>query len=139
MTTPRPPMGPGRRLAIAAALLVLVGCLLPWYTFVGDLPLIAFRAFDGSGILAFLAALGTLALVALPYAAADRPVAADRWLAYAILAGLAVIGVTLWPLAFLEQPAGLLPDRALGFWLAAAGTIGLARAARDIAREPIRG
>ncbi len=119
--------------------MVLVACLLPWYTFVGDLPRLPFGAFDGSGILAFIAALATLALVALPYAAGDSPARADRGLAYALLAGLAVLGILLWPLGFIDQPAGLLPNRALGFWLAVLGTVGLIAAARDISRErPLR-
>ena len=135
MTVRRSARVRGRRLAIVAAVLVLVGCLLPWYTWAGDLPLIAFRAFDGSGILTFIAALATLALVALPHALTDRAVSADRWLAYAIVAGLAALGVLLWPFGFLDQPAGLLPDRALGFWLSVVGAVGLGWAARDIARE----
>ncbi len=136
MMTARRPMSRGRKVAIGAAVVLLVGCLLPWYTFVGDLPQLPFRAFDGSGVLAFVAALATLALVALPYAAGERRVSADRWLPHAMLTGLAMLGVLLWPFNFLDRPAGLLPDRALGYWLAMAGTIGLAWAARDIAREP---
>ncbi len=139
MTFDRSLVPRGRRLAAAAAVVILVASVLPWYTFVGDLPMFPFRAFDGSGFLAFIAALATLALVALPYAVPDRPVTADRWLAYAILAGVALLGVLLWPVGFLDQPAGLLPDRAVGFWLAAAGAAALVWAARDISRERPRG
>ena len=46
----------------------------------GGLPA-TYNAFDGTGIVVFLAALATLALVALPYAAGDRPMAIDRGLA----------------------------------------------------------
>ncbi|HEY7590760.1 MAG TPA: hypothetical protein VH723_07190 [Candidatus Limnocylindrales bacterium] len=133
-------MGRGRRLAVIGALIVLAGCLLPWYAFrvEGGLPASEFRAFDGSGILAFIAALGVLALVALPYAAGDHPVSMDRGLAYLLLTALAVIGVLLWPLQVLEDIRGLWPDRAPGWWAAAVGVIVLGRATFEIFREPER-
>src|SRR3712207_8107650 len=53
----------GRRLAVLAAVIMLVGCVLPWYTFVGDAGQYSFTAFNGSGMLTFVAALATLALV----------------------------------------------------------------------------
>jgi hypothetical protein len=138
MTMHRRPVGRGRLLAAASAIVIVVGSLLPWYTFVGDLGRNEFRPFDGSGILTFIAALATIALVALPYAAGERPVAIDRWIAYLLLALLAWIGIAFWPWDFLSVPAGFLPDRAPGLWLAVIGTIGLSRAAFDISREPPR-
>jgi hypothetical protein len=137
MTIHRRPVSRGRRLAVVAAVIMLVGCALPWYTFVGDLPLNPFRAFDGSGILVFVAALATLALVTLPYAAGDRPVGVDRWIAFGLLAGTALVGIALWPSSFLDEPAGFLPERAPGFWIALLGTLVLVRATFDIARERI--
>jgi hypothetical protein len=136
----RRPMGRGRTLAIAGALVVLVGTLLPWYVFQVDagLPTEEFRAFDGSGILAFIAALATLALVTLPYAAGDRPVSADRGLAYALLVGVAAIGVAIWPLLVIEDLSGLVPTRAPGWWIALLGVAVLARAAFEIFQEPAR-
>lgn len=138
MTIHRRPVTRGRRLAALAALIMLAGCLLPWYTFVGDIGDRSFGAFDGSGILVFIASLATLALVTLPYAAGDRPVGLDRWIAFALLAALALVGVLLWPASFLSEPAGLLPDRAPGYWVSLVGTLVLARAAFDVAREPVR-
>jgi hypothetical protein len=138
MTMHRRPVGRGRLLAAASAIVILVGSLLSWYTFVGDLGVRTFKAFDGSGILTFIAALATIALVALPYAAGDRPVSIDRWLAYLLLALLAWVGLAFWPWDFLSVPSGFLPDRAPGLWLAVIGTIGLSRAAFDISREPPR-
>ena len=136
----RRPLGNGRRLAFLGALVVLVGCVLPWYTVggAGDLPPLVYRAFDGSGFAAFLAALATIALVALPYAAGDHPVGVDRGLAFGILATIAVAAVILWVPNTLEAPEGLLPDRAYGFWVTAVGAIMLARAAYDIILEPPR-
>ena len=81
----RRPLGNGRRLALIGAIVLVVGCLLPWYTVGGNggLPELAMRAFDGTGIALFLAALATLALIALPYAAGDRPLGVDRGLSFA--------------------------------------------------------
>ena len=48
----RRPLGNGRRLAFLGAIVLLVGCLLPWYTVGGEggLPATVYRAFDGPGI-----------------------------------------------------------------------------------------
>jgi hypothetical protein len=137
MTMHRRPVSRGRKLAILAALIMLAGCLLPWYTFVGDLPVEPFGAFDGSGILVFVSGLAALALVALPYAAGDRPLGVDRGLAYALLAGVALVGVAIWPFQFLDELTGLLPDRAPGLWVSTVGALALSRAAFDISREPV--
>ncbi len=136
----RRPLGSGRRLAFIAALVLVAGCVLPWYQKGGDggLTPLVYRAFDGSGVLAFLAGLATLALVALPYAAGDRPTGADRGLAFWVLAVAAVIGVALWIPNTLASPAGLLPDRAFGFWISAVGSLMLVRAAYEITLEPPR-
>ena len=82
-------LGGGRRLALLGAIVVIVGCLLPWYTVGGDggLPPEVYRAFTyPQGLVVFLAGLGTLALVALPYAMGPRPVALDRGLVFGVLA-----------------------------------------------------
>jgi hypothetical protein len=136
----RRPLGNGRRLAFLAAVVVLLGSVLPWYTVGGDggLTPIVYRAFDGSGIVTFLAALATIALVALPYAAGDRPVAVDRGVVFGLLAAAAIAGVVLWVPGVLEVPEGLLPDRAYGLWIAAVGVIMLGRAAYEIVLEPPR-
>lgn len=136
----RRPLGNGRRLAFLGAVVLFLGCLLPWYTVGGDggLPPVVYRAFDGSGIVAFLAALATMALIALPYAAGDQPLWVDRGLAFALLAAAALAGLLLWLPGVLEAPEGLLPDRAYGFWIAAVGTVMLVRAAYDVILEPPR-
>ncbi|MDQ2965637.1 MAG: hypothetical protein M3R57_07290 [Chloroflexota bacterium] len=136
----RRPIGRGRTLAVVGSLVVLVGCILPWYAFrvEGGLPAREFIGLTQSGILAFIAALATLALIALPYAAGDRPVSADRGLAYLLLAGLAALGVAIWPLQVIDDLSGLSPDRALGWWIALVGVVILARAAFEILQEPAR-
>jgi len=135
----RRPLGRGRRLAAASAVILLVGSLLPWWTVGGTdgLPPISGNAFEASGILVFLAALATLALVTLPFAS-ERPVALDRWPAYLIVLGLAVIGYVLRVAGLiLEGPlASLRPDRAPGLYIVAIGLAGLARAAFEINQEP---
>ncbi|HYU49066.1 MAG TPA: hypothetical protein VEO91_03925 [Candidatus Limnocylindria bacterium] len=135
----RRPLGRGRRLAAASAVILLVGSLLPWWTVGGTdgLPPISGNAFEASGIVVFLAALATLALVTLPFAS-ERPVALDRWPAYLIVLGLAVIGYVLRVAGLiLEGPlASLRPDRAPGLYIVAIGLAGLARAAFEINQEP---
>ncbi len=132
----------GRRVAAVGAIVTLIGCLLPWYVLGGDggLPQLTYRAFDGTGMLAFVAGLATLALVTLPFAAGERPVGVDHPLVFGLLAGLALLGVVLWipDIHALDAPEGLLPDRAYGYWISVVGAIILARAAYDIALEPPR-
>jgi hypothetical protein len=137
----RRPLGRGRVLAIVAALVMLVACLLPWFSIGGesDLPELTERAFDGVGILTFAAALLTIALVTLPYAAGQRPVAIDAWPSYLLIFVIGLAGVALWPLVgdHLLYPAGLLPGRAPGYWLAIVGVLIHARAVFEIHQRPI--
>jgi hypothetical protein len=137
----RRPLGNGRRLALLGAIVVVIGCLLPWYTLGGEegqLTALTMNALSGAGILTFLAGLGTLALIALPYAVGERPLAIDRGLSFGLLAILAIVGLVLWIPNVLEAPEGMLPTRAYGFWMSAVGAIMLARAAYDISLEPPR-
>lgn len=130
MTLHRRPLGRGRFVAAVSAILILVGSVLPWFRVGGSdgIPPIGGNAFAGAGILVFLAGLATLALVALPFAAGDRPVALDRWWSYAAVTGVAVVGLVLRVAGIASEGGGLevmLPDRAPGLWLVAAGVIGL--------------
>ncbi len=144
MTMHRRPLGRGRLLAAAGAVVILIAAWLPWYTAGGDaggLNPIACNAFDGrcgtaGGMITFIVALLVLALVALPYAVGDRPVAIDRGLSFLILT---VFGWLAWLYAivsFLIQGdlSGLRPDRAPGTWLAGIGLIMLSRATYVISR-----
>ena len=137
MSLHRRSLGRGRWVATLSAILIVVGCVLPWFragsaegiTPIGD------NGFVGVGILAFLAALGTLALVTLPYAMGDRPVVVDRWWVYAVLAMIAALGVLLRAVSIAMVSGGfgtMLPDRAPGIWLAAAGVVGLAFATAEL-------
>lgn len=142
----RRPLGRGRTLAAIAAPLIVIGCVLPWWR-VGGTPGITERAgngFEGSGILVFLVGTVALALVALPYAAGDRPLALDRWLSFAALAiaGWIGLGWQILQLALIgafqfDEPAEVLTNGP-GVWLAAIGLIVLSRAVYEMASEPSR-
>ena len=146
MSMHRRPLGRGRLLATLAGILIVAGCALPWWQ-VGGTPGITERSgtgFAGSGILVFLIGIVALALVALPYAAGDRPVGLDRWLTFAILAAAGWIGFA-WRVVELAmigafqfgQPADVL-SHGPGIWLAALGLTVLSRAVFEMAGEPSR-
>jgi hypothetical protein len=135
----RRPLGRGRRLAALAAVIIIAACFLPWWQFGGDsgeLSRLQGNAFEGSGIIVFFAALATIALLALPYAAGDTPVAIDRPLTYGGVALLGWIGLIVRAIDLATKGAIALPDRAPGLWLAGLGLIVLSRAVYDLAREP---
>ena len=144
MTMHRRPLGRGRTLAAVGSVLVVVGSVLPWWRLEpeGGLPALTGNAFDGAGILVFLAGVATLALVALPYAAGDRPLGIDRPLAFAILAVLGWVGlgwrifqlITLGAFRF-DEPIQVLTNGP-GLWLAGIGLVMMARAAYLMTREP---
>ena len=137
----RYPLGRGRWIAAAAAVVLLIGCVLPWYTAggqVGGLPPVTGNAFESSGILVFLVALATLALVTLPYAAGDRPVGFDRWPPYLVLLVVGLLGVLLRAVDLMGRGVLGLPDRSPGLWLVAVGLVLLARATFEISQTPER-
>jgi hypothetical protein len=130
-------IGRGRLVAASGAVLTLVGCFLPWYTVGGEggLPAISSNAFDGPGILVFLAAVGVLALIALPYAAGDQHLGIDRPAAFVLLVAIGVASFVIRAIQLLQLEALGLPDRALGFWLAALGLLVMTWGAAEIAGE----
>jgi hypothetical protein len=137
MTLHRHPLGRGRLVAGIGAVLVLAGSVLPWFRAGGSdgIPPVTGNAFEGPGILVFLAALATLALAALPYAAGDRPVAIDRWWAYAVVAAVAVVALLVRVAGIAAAAGGLatmLPDRAPGLWLTAVGVLALVFATAEM-------
>jgi hypothetical protein len=143
MTMHRRPVGRSRLLAAIGAVLALAGCFLPWFTFGGDngLPVLSGTGFESMGILVFVASIATLALVTLPYAS-ERPVPADRWSSYAIIAGVGWFGfayrivdlATMGAFSFAE-PADVV-TRIPGLWLAGIGLVILARATYEMLHEP---
>jgi len=130
-------------LAALGALVVLVGCVLRWWSVGGasGLPELGGNAFEGMGIVVFAVALATIAVVTLPYAT-DRPVGGDRWPAYALLASLGWLAlvVRMIDLAILRafsfhQPTEVFTNGP-GLWVTGIGLAILARAAFEIYREP---
>ena len=142
MSAHRRPVGRARILAGLSSAVILVGCVLRWWSVGGlnGLPELWGNAFDGFGIVVFAVALVTIAVVTLPYAT-DRPVHADRWPVYALLAALGWIAfvirivdlVTVGALTF-HEPAQVVTNGP-GLWVAGVGLAMLARAAYDIHRE----
>ena len=136
----RYPVGRGRWIATAAAVVLLAGCVLPWYTAggqVGNLPSVTGNAFEATGILVFLVALATLALVTLPFAAGDRPVGLDRWPPYLVLFIVGLLGVILRAVDLWGRIPGFgWPDRSPGLWLVGVGLILLGRATFEISQAP---
>ena len=141
----RRPLGPGRTLAALGAILVVLGSVLPWWQLQpeGGLPALVGNAFEGSGILVFLAGVGVLALVALPYAVGDRPTSLDRWFSYALLAVVGWIGLGWRVLDLLmsgafrfDEPAQVFTNGP-GLWVAGLGLAILSRATYRMTREPV--
>jgi hypothetical protein len=143
----RRPLGHGRTLAAIAGVLMVVACVLPWWMVGGGETGITAESgngFEGAGIVVFLVGIVVLALVALPYAAGDRPLGIDRWISFLILTVVGWIGLALSVIqlaiagAFsFSQPAQVFTNGP-GLWLAALGLILLSRATYDMAREPGR-
>ena len=141
----RRPLGWGRTLAAVGGLLTLVGCVLPWWQLAqpgGGLPPLSGNGLEASGILALLAGIGTLLLVALPYAVGDRPTPIDRWEAFAVLAIVGWVGLAwrvvelmaLGAFRFIE-PAQVFTSGP-GLWITGIGLAILSRAAFLMTREP---
>ena len=135
----RRPLGRGRLLAAISASVLLVGCVLPWFTAAGGdtgITAVTKNAFTDKGIVVFIVALAVLALVSLPYAAGDKPVAIDRALSYVIVTVVA-IGAFAWRTIefILVDATGVRPDLAPGLWLVGIGLAILARATYEISAE----
>jgi hypothetical protein len=143
MTLYRRPLGRGRTLAAVAGALIVIGCVMPWWQVGGTpgIPAQSGNGLAGSGIVVFLVGIATLALVALPYAAGDRPLGFDRWLSYAILAAAGWIGFgwRVVELALIGAFQFSAPTEVLtngpGIWVAGLGLVALSRAAWAMTRE----
>ena len=90
----------------------------------------------------FLVGIATVALVALPYAAGDRPVSLDRWLSFALLAVAGWVGfvwrvveLALYGAFQFRAPLEVFADGP-GLWIAALGLVVLSRATYTMTREP---
>ncbi len=126
-------------MAAMFALVLLLGCVLPWWTIVvaDGLPPTTGNAFESTGILVFLAAMAVLALVTLRLAS-ERPLEIDRLPAFLIVLGLGVLGFALRLLGlFGSGPLDQFrPDHAAGAFVVIVGLTGLGRAVLEIYQEP---
>lgn len=138
------PIQRGRWVVTVGAVTLVGASLLQWWQLgggPGELSAnsgIGLAPVDGSadpfGFLLFLAAVATLLLIALPYAA-EAPIAIDRPISYVLLLAVAFVAYCARIVTMLQQ--GLLlytgqtppiqPLRGPGFWLAAVGLIVFAR------------
>ena len=139
----RRPVRRTRLLAALGAIAVVVGCFLPGWTRAAryGLPAYSGTAFEGMGIVVFAVAIATLALVTLPYAS-ERPIRADRWTSYALLAGVGwlALGYRIVDLASMRlfsfnEPADFVFGIP-GLWLVVIGLAMLTRAAYEMLQEP---
>ena len=139
----RRPVRRTRLLAALGAVAILVGCFLPWWTRVAPegLPPLSGTAFEGMGIVVFGIAIVTLALVTLPFAS-ERPIRADRWTSYALLAALGwlALGYRVIDLASIRafsfnEPADVV-TAIPGLWLVVIGLAMLTRAVYEMLQEP---
>ena len=134
----RSPVQRGRWIVTVGAMVIVASCVLQWWQLgggPGELPAQSDMGIsDGRGFLLFLAAVATLLLITLPYAA-EGPVAIDRPISFVLLLGVAFVAYCLRAISMLGE--GLLlytgqtppiqPLRGPGFWLAAVGLIIFAR------------
>jgi hypothetical protein len=134
----RNPVQRGRWVVTLGAVIVIVACVLPWWRLGGGPGELSARSdvglSDGLGYLMFLAAIATLLLVALPYAA-EGPVAIDRPISYLVLllTACAAYGIRTFTMIqqdlilYIGQTPPIQPLRGPGYWGAALGLVVLAR------------
>ena len=136
-------LGTGRLVVGVGSALAVVGAFLPWTYFGGaqfGLPFQTRNAFDGAGVLMFIAATALLALLILPYAAASGRSSLDRWVSFVILGALMVVGTLLQLLQLFKDGAlKLLPlTDVLGMWLGIVGTLLVAWGVAQIVGQETR-
>ena len=128
----------GRWIISVGAVMLVISSFLQWWLLgggAGELPAQSGMGIeDGAGFLLFLAALATLLLIALPYAA-EGPMAIDQPITYVVLLAVAVTAYcartfTMYQgglLFYTGQTPPVQPLRGPGYWLAAIALIVFAR------------
>ena len=134
----RSPIQRGRWVVTVGALVIIASSFVQWRQLgggPGELPAQGDVGIsNGFGFVLFLAAVATLLLIALPYAA-EAPIAIDRPISYLLLLGVAFVAYALRTVAMLQdnlilyvgQTPPIQPLRGPGYWVAAAGLIVFAR------------
>jgi hypothetical protein len=117
-------LGSGRALVAVGSVIALLGIFLPWVS-AGELSgqRVTANGLVGTGILVFVAAVGILLLVLLPYASSTGRSALDRPVLFALLGGLAIAGLVIRVVQLWSDEALQLwpPDTSIGLWLAIVG------------------
>jgi len=120
-------IGRGRLVIAAGALVMAIGCFLPWWSVGGTVTeLHTGNAFDSIlGMLVFACALAMVAVMVLPYASRDRYSPLDRFSVYLLLLVIAAaaFGTRMYQIS-LPNFAGLgLPQSIPGAWVTGAGLV----------------
>jgi len=133
-------LGIGRALVAVGSILALVGCFLPWLS-AGEVQgtVVTSNGLNGAGLLVFLACIGLLLVLLLPYASSSGQSSVDRPITYALLAAAGIVGLVIWVVSHLDSIVPLPPDRALGLWLVVIGMVLVALGVGDLLGEKTPG
>jgi hypothetical protein len=129
-------LGRGRLLVGAGAIVTVVGLFPQWWSIARtNLDPIVGNGLEGPGIIIFLAAMGMLAVIVVPFTTRDGDSAFDRPLSYVALA-LVAISSYLFRIYEIGGFASLgLPTAAPGLWITGAGLFIVALGVADILTE----
>ena len=119
-------LGIGRALVGLGAVLSIIGVFLPWQSVGGGttgLPVMTANGFDDAGVMIFVASVGLLALLLLPYASSSGRSMLDRSTSFVLLGGLAVVGLAIALVQmFTSNNLQLTPFlNVIGLWLTVIG------------------
>lgn len=128
-------LGRGRLLVVVGAVAVLAGMFPNWWVVerTGQAALSG-NGFEGAGLIVFLAALTSLAVVTLPFATQKGDSALDRAPVYVAIA-LAAIAAFLFRVYQVAQFGGLAPAQSIGVWVTGAGLLVVAWGVGDLLTE----
>jgi hypothetical protein len=115
-------LGRGRILVAAGAIVTVVGLFPQWWSIARtNAEALSGNGLQGPGIIIFLAAMGLLAVIVVPFTTRDGDSAFDRPLAYVALA-LVAISAYLFRVYEIASFARLaLPTEAPGMWITGFG------------------
>ncbi len=117
-------LGRGRVLIAIGAVIAIVSMPFPWFTVGGEI-LTAYseNGLQGAGVLVFLASVGLLAVIVLPYTSKSGRSSIERPATYLALLLVGLTGLAIEAIGALNESRLGMPDRALGLWLAGIGMI----------------
>ena len=130
----RPALGRGRLLIVIGAIAAVIGLIPTWWVVERTaLPDLSGNGLQGPfGMAVFLASLGMLAVVTMPFASRSGESSLDRAATFAVLGAIA-IGAFGWRLYEISQFAGLpMPTSSPGVWITGVGLLIVAWGIGDI-------